>query len=469
MKNLTFRLVAVTEAAGKYRPGAVRDGNEDALYVDLDLAGTANVSTVPDSNVTPGKAGALFVVADGMGGMNAGEVASQIAVDTVRAAFQPMYLTDDIIATPESRARYMENTIRRANENILREAAANPQRAGMGSTMIMAWLMPGGQLTVSWIGDSRAYVFNKKIGIHSLSEDHSLVQQLVRNGLITYEQSFDHPQNNVILRSLGDASQECQPETRQYHVGKGDILLLCSDGLSGVLRDRPGKDPATGKAYQEENIEEILSACSDSMAECKKILWNAAERGGWYDNVTTILCSIVDGPASQVGKETSQYEKSLSAAIRDAKGSAPKSSGGGSKKWIYIAVLVILAIIAAASFFPLPGSDKTEPSASTKGAKTEAVSSEDVNEEASGTPISKPISPSQASASQQPAQPKAPQPSGQPSGNSSQTKPKNAEGAAADLSNSQYQNVGDNQKLKKKEEGAGAPLKKAIEEGQSVE
>lgn len=470
MKNLTFRLVAVTEAAGKYRPGAVRDGNEDALYADLDLAGTANASTVPDSNVSPGKAGALFVVADGMGGMNAGEVASQIAVDTVRAAFQSIYLTDDIIATSESRAGYMENTIRKANDNILREASSNPQRTGMGSTLIMAWLMPDGQLTVSWIGDSRAYVFNKKIGIHSLSEDHSLVQQLVRNGLITYEQSFDHPQNNVILRSLGDASQPCQPETRQFHVGKGDILLLCSDGLSGVLRDRPGKDPATGKAYQEENIQDILSAYSESMTECKNTLWRAAERGGWYDNVTTILCKIVEGPASQVGKETALYERELSASIREAKGGAPESYSRGWKKWIYIGVLVILALIAAASFFLLPGSDDSKtPESPSRNKSEETVNSENVNEETETNLFKKPEVPShettpQKQETQKQGTLKQPQPSAQPSAGPS--KPVNAkEAASAIQKNNSGTVVGDNQKLVvKQEEKSNKSLKQQLEE-----
>ncbi|MDE6272064.1 MAG: protein phosphatase 2C domain-containing protein [Muribaculaceae bacterium] len=445
MKNLTFRLVAVTEAAGKYRQGAVRDGNEDALYADLDLAGTANASTVPDSNVSPGNAGALFVVADGMGGMNAGEVASQIAVDTVRAAFQSQYLTENIISSPESRAQYMEDTIRRANDNIIREAAANPERSGMGSTLIMAWLMPDGQLTISWIGDSRAYVFNKKIGIHSLSEDHSLVQQLVRNGLITYEQSFDHPQNNVILRSLGDASQPCQPETRQYHVGKGDILLLCSDGLSGVLRDRPGKDPATGKSYPEQNIQNILSAYSDSMTECKNALWRAAELGGWYDNVTTILCSIVDGPASQVGKETALYEKELASAIRDAKGTT-QSSGGGSKKWIYIAILAILAVAAIASFFIMPDSEENKmPEETPKAAASGAVSSEDVAEEPQASPINQPVAPTREPSS-------TPKPSEQKQAQPASAKPKevkDAQSAANAVEKSQGSStIGDNQKLK---------------------
>ncbi len=357
MKGLTYRLVAVTDAAGKYKPGAARDGNEDLMYVDLDLAGEANASTVPDSFNSPGSLGMLMVVADGMGGMNAGEVASQIAIDTVKEEFQKEKLSEIDIESPEARAAYMEGVIARANDNIQNDANLNPARSGMGSTLIMAWLMPNGELTVSWIGDSRAYVYNRKGGLHLLSEDHSFVQQLVNKGIITYEQSFDHPQNNVVMKSLGDPSQPCEPESRQYHVGKGDIIMLCSDGLSGVLRDKPGKNPESKKPYPEENLQDYFNQFHGSMKELQTALWRAAEAGGWYDNVTAIFCSIVEGPASKVVPEVTKLEKAQAEEIKRARiaqgfdDNAGKS--GKSKKWIYIVVLLILIIATAASFFIL--------------------------------------------------------------------------------------------------------------------
>lgn len=379
--GLTYRLVGVTDPAGKYKPGAARDGNEDLMFVDLDLSGEANASTVPDSFVSPGSLGMLMVVADGMGGMNAGEVASEIAINTVKSEFQKDKLLEaDAAASPEARAAYMERVIALADENIKADAAVNPARSGMGSTIIMAWLMPDGELTVSWIGDSRAYIYNRKGGLRMLSEDQSFVQELVRKGVITYEQSFDHPQNNVIMHSLGDPSQPCQPETRQYHVGKGDIIMLCSDGLSGVLRDKPGKDPLTKKPYAEENLQDYFNAHHDSMKELQTALWRAAERGEWYDNVTAIFCNIVDGPASKVNSEVAKYEKELAEEIKQARiaqGFDDNVKSGKSTKWIYIIILLILAVAAALSFYFLHQKESAEKVQTELGAGN-VVNSEDV-------------------------------------------------------------------------------------------
>lgn len=349
MKQLTFRVDAITDAAGKFNPNAVRNGNEDNVFVDVDLSGKANASIAPDAPVRLGSLGMLMVVADGMGGMNAGEVASQIAIDTVRRAFRPGAVPPSASASPEARAAYLEQTIRRADANVKADGEDNPERRGMGSTLIMAWLMPDGTLTLSWIGDSRAYVYNPAIGLHPLSEDHSYVQQLVRNGLITYEQSFDHPQNNVILKSLGDPTNEAEPQTRQFHVGKGDTILLCSDGLSGVLRDRPGTDQFTGQTYKEENIEDIMKVHCGKVTECRQALWSAAERGGWYDNVTIVLCRIDEGPDSHVAADVEKIEKQTAkeiAAAKSANGAASGKSGDHNRNPRTLRLAIILTAIA---------------------------------------------------------------------------------------------------------------------------
>lgn len=295
-QNISFRLVSYTDAAGKYSPDAFRSGNEDNFYVDDDLTDETTNRASQDEILQLGELGMLMVVADGMGGMNAGEVASQIAVDTVKAAFKVESLTDSVISSTQSRQKYLEQVIKQADRNIKSEARKDSNREGMGSTIIMAWLF-NDELTISWCGDSRAYIFNEKSGIRLISQDHSYVQELVNKGLLTYDQTFDHPQNNIITRSLGDPTKDARPESKTLKVGKGDIILLCSDGLSGVLRDRKTYD-SNGKHLPEENIEDIIRANTSSMKECREALWQAAERGGWYDNVTAILCQITEGPES---------------------------------------------------------------------------------------------------------------------------------------------------------------------------
>lgn len=332
--KILFRLVAYTDAAGKYSPDAVRSGNEDNFYVDDDLTDETTNKVAQDEVIQLGDLGMLMVVADGMGGMNAGEVASQIAIDTVKAAFAFNSLNDTIVLNAQTRQKYLEQVIKTADKNIKSQARQNSSQEGMGSTIIMGWLYED-ELTISWCGDSRAYLFNDKSGIRLISQDHSYVQELVNKGLLTYDQTFDHPQNNIITRSLGDPTKDAKPESKTLKVGKGDIILLCSDGLSGVLRDRKTY-AANGQLLPEENLEDIIRANSSSMKECREALWVAAERGGWYDNVTAILCQIIEGPESQ-------WATALPAT---------SASNKGRKKnnrclYTIVGLLVVLAIIGA--------------------------------------------------------------------------------------------------------------------------
>lgn len=333
-QKILFRLVSYTDAAGKFSPNAFRSGNEDNFYVDDDLTDQTTNKVAQDEVCQLGELGILMVVADGMGGLNAGEVASQIAVDTVKSAFNVDSLTNSVIATPQVRQNYLEQVIKQADKNIKMVAQKDQGCEGMGSTIIIAWLF-NDELTISWCGDSRAYLFNEKSGIRLISRDHSYVQELVNKGLLTYDQTFDHPQNNIITRSLGDPTKDAQPESKTLKVGKGDIILLCSDGLSGVLRDRKTYD-TNGQLFPEDNIEDIIRAHTSSMKECREALWLAAERGNWYDNVTAILCQITDGPESLW-------------ATYPVESYASKSHNNKLRRWQFIGVglLIIMAIFAA--------------------------------------------------------------------------------------------------------------------------
>ena len=309
-KHIIFRMAAWTDAAGKYDSNAPLEGNEDNYYIDDDLGDNTPSHWVADEDIVLSDYGMLMAVADGMGGMNAGEVASQIAHDTVAEFFAPGKITTQLAATHESRSRYMEDIVRETDRRIKADAHSNGGHKGMGSTLIMAWIV-NGELTLTWIGDSRAYRFNPATGIELLSRDHSYVQELADKGIITYEQTFEHPQGNIVTRSLGDTSQKAKPESRLFKVYDNDIFLLCSDGLSGVLRDKKTYDE-NGQLYPGDNIEDVIANHQTSLRECREALWKAAENADWYDNVTAILCKISSGAGDSVAHgQTKENHNSL--------------------------------------------------------------------------------------------------------------------------------------------------------------
>lgn len=343
MEHITFKLAAYSAAAGKYDPQAPNMGNEDNFYVDDNLADDATRRLMQDEIVELSDCGMLMVVADGMGGMNAGEVASEIAIKTVMERFAPGCVTPQMAQDKSSRRNYMEATIEAADRNIKEQARKNPEQRGMGSTIIMAWLV-GDQLTVSWCGDSRCYRYSPKRGIEMLSHDHSYVQELADKGIITYEQTFGHPQGNIVTRSLGDESRKAQPETKDYMVYQDDIIMLCSDGLSGVLFDR--KEYIDNSLISNENLEDIIRNNQHSMVACREALFAAAERADWYDNVTVVLCRICSGGNLQSDLEMGNTHD-------DVNNGKPGKIGGSMitinlNKKVLIWLVVVVAILLAA-------------------------------------------------------------------------------------------------------------------------
>lgn len=272
--NLTFRMAARCEAAG-------RPNNEDNYQVDSNLTENQWGFTA-DKEIDLGEKGALLVVCDGMGGMNAGEVASAIAVQTIKECFAAEKLTENVLANP---GKYVASCIVAADAAIKADAKVNPEHEGMGSTIVMAWML-GKKAYVGWCGDSRCYCYNPKTGLVRLSHDHSYVQELVDAGKLTEELAFDHPNSNIITRSLGDPSGAARPDVKEYDLHNEDILLLCSDGLCGCLRDN--------------EIEEQVAAHQTSMQECRDALWVADEAAGWHDNVTIVLAQVLSGGAAVV-------------------------------------------------------------------------------------------------------------------------------------------------------------------------
>lgn len=316
-EDLIFRIAARCEAAG-------RPNNEDNYQVDENLADDRWGFTA-DKEIALGEKGALLVVCDGMGGMNAGEVASAIAVATIKEWFDKEKLTNKILESSASIQSYMVHAIQAADAAIKADGKSNPEHEGMGSTIVMAWLL-GKKVYIGWCGDSRAYRFNPTTGLQRLSHDHSYVQELVDAGKLTEELAFDHPNNNIITRSLGDPRGKAQPDTKEYDLCNEDIILLCSDGLCGCLRDN--------------EIENVMKQHQTSMQECRDALWDADEAAGWHDNVTIALAQVISGGAIATKASAAQpISKSKAELIRKNR-----------RLKVILGAIVALVVLACAGF-----------------------------------------------------------------------------------------------------------------------
>lgn len=277
MSNIKFKIAAKTDV------GRVRTNNEDNFQAASDLT-TAPMKWVNDVECDLGNKGALLVVADGMGGMNAGEVASEIAINTIREFFSPDKITADVLDSKVGIETFMKKSIVEADKRIKEAAKKNPENRGMGTTIVIAWLLED-SLYVAWCGDSRAYIYNRVNGLRQISKDHSYVQTLVDKGKITHEEAFDYPDSNIITRCLSDSDQKARPDTiaNPITVCNGDIILLCTDGLSGMIRDH--------------EIEQILAENERNFSECTDRLIEAACEASGQDNITVALCKILSGGA----------------------------------------------------------------------------------------------------------------------------------------------------------------------------
>lgn len=319
MSDITFRLTGGTNV------GLVRTNNEDNFIVNADL--TQREWFIPNDTsetINLGEAGCLFVVADGMGGMNAGEVASAIAIDSVKEAFSIKDFSK-ITKSSNNIKEFLQKTIEQADSNIKNKVKEDPSTTGMGTTIVIAWVLAD-KVYISWCGDSRAYLFNAKSGLIRLSKDHSYVQQLVDDGKLDTELAFDHPNSNIITRSLGDASSKARPDFISRKLSEGDNIMLCSDGLCGLCRD--------------EEILDVMNNSIEDIEQCKNDLIAAALEAGGYDNVTIALFQVAT-------LEESENEKIDATTRNDFK--KPKRKTPKFLKLI-IAIIAILIIGAIALY-----------------------------------------------------------------------------------------------------------------------
>ena len=305
MGNIEFRMAALTNV------GRVRTNNEDNFLVDSDLSDDKCFFTQNEQKDL-GKKGALLVVADGMGGMNAGEVASRLAVETIQEYFSAERLTEDVIQNRQSIERYMKMTIVAADKAIKERSKKDEKTTGMGTTVVMAWLLKD-KVYVAWCGDSRAYAWHPQMGLRQLSKDHSYVQELVDSGKLDEENAFDHPDSNIITRSLGDPRKVAEPDFREEELYQGEVILLCSDGLCGMIRDR--------------EMEVVLRENPEDMKLCGEALIAAALQAGGHDNVTVTLCRVVVGGKTPVVSTVDHTHK---------EGEILENPENNKKMWMYL-------------------------------------------------------------------------------------------------------------------------------------
>ena len=215
------------------------------------------------SETAVGKLPNLFIVADGMGGHKAGEYASQFTVDTMV----------DIIRNTEKEepVAAIKQAVTEANRLLIKEAEADESKAGMGTTVVAATLMDK-TLYAANVGDSRLYVLNQDT-ITQITRDHSLIEEMIRLGEMDKADAKDHPDKNIITRAVG-VSPELAIDFFEIEINNGDIILLCTDGLTNMIED--------------EDIRRIVLSQRDIVERTEKLIETANENGG-RDNITVVL------------------------------------------------------------------------------------------------------------------------------------------------------------------------------------
>src|SRR3954462_10141082 len=306
----------IAEEAVRTDTGRQRNANEDSLFTDAPL----------------------FVVADGMGGAQAGEVASRAAGES---------LAHDLPSAPPE--RLLEETIEGANRTIHELARKDPGLAGMGTTITAALVdLDAEEVAIGHVGDSRAYRLRGG-RFEQLTRDHSLVEEMRRKGQITDAQAEDHPQRSIITRALGP-EPEVEPDLQTVPAAAGDVFLICSDGLTTMLG--------------EEKIARLLTGAS-SMSAAVRALVDEANRAGGRDNITALAFRLEDAAAPQQSHEDATLIGSAAAeaGLTTTEGRRPAAAAAAPERREQLTarqprrglrralkVAAVLAVLAALAF-----------------------------------------------------------------------------------------------------------------------
>lgn len=257
---LTLNCFSRVRSAWLTDVGQVRDHNEDAVLVREDGRGTVQ------GNLSVG----LYVVSDGMGGAEAGEVASALVIQTIARHFDQTW-TEEVAREPAAREDCLREAVKAANAEVLAYVHQHPESTGMGATVV-AMLVYNQQLMLAWVGDSRAYLWEDGL-LQQVSRDHSLVARLVEIGQVSPAEARTHEHRNVLLRSLGN-KEEVAVDVMSRPLRRGARLLLCSDGLTGHVEDHA--------------LGDILSRHRDPYDAALELV-AAANTGGGSDNISVIV------------------------------------------------------------------------------------------------------------------------------------------------------------------------------------
>ncbi|MDQ2984535.1 MAG: Stp1/IreP family PP2C-type Ser/Thr phosphatase [Actinomycetota bacterium] len=326
-------MTPIGQYAAKTDPGKKRRRNEDEYVIDPPL----------------------FGVADGMGGAQAGELAASLAASALRE-------DDGSHGSGEERVAEL---IQEANRRIYQRSSQDAAVSGMGTTITVA-LVEDGIVAFGHVGDSRAYLLREG-SLEQLTDDHSLVAELVRSGRLSPEEAETHPQRSVITRALG-TDPDVDPDTFSIEARPGDVFMICSDGLTSMV--------------DEDRLLAEFEQHSGDLNATAKALVNAANRGGGEDNITVVLFEIAEA-GSEPLEETAQYSspeaaggeaadedtldeldrvpavdtmvvsgeeaKKFAQAVQDPTPPASPSGSGAQKSRVLPMLLILLVVIAAAA------------------------------------------------------------------------------------------------------------------------
>jgi len=324
------------EVFGKTDLGRTRDHNEDRFLVaDLTRRAASLLPDVRQHDIGP--RGTLLVVADGMGGAAAGEVASEMATDTIYSHLVKTWNDEDEV-TPQRFAFRLKEAVEVANASIHAHAKAHPEVRGMGTTTTAAGVL-NDHLYLTQVGDSRAYLIRGGQA-HQITKDQSLMQRLVEAGELTEEEAAQSERRNIILQALGP-DPKVKVDLTHQEVRRGDILVLCSDGLTGQVK--------------KDEIAQVVNATPDLSAACDKLIALANERGG-PDNITVVIARF-DGeglrsaadPENDVGHQVYPLidTETSTEPVPVYKGSRPPVPNRESNKQTRAIVLALIAVAAA--------------------------------------------------------------------------------------------------------------------------
>jgi len=325
------------EVFAKTDLGRTRDHNEDRFLVaDLTRREASLLPDVRDHDV--GARGSLFVVADGMGGAAAGEVASEMATETIYRQMVRAW-GGEREATPQRFAYRLKEALEVANGHIHAYAKAHPEVRGMGTTTTAVGVL-GDHFYLTQVGDSRAYLIRNGQAVQ-LTRDQSLMQRLVEAGELTEEEAAKSERRNIILQALGPDARVKVDLTHQ-EVRRGDILVLCSDGLSGQVK--------------REEIAEIVSRERDLPAAADQLIALANARGG-PDNITVVIARFDGeglrpvGAAEEVGYQVYPLidTETSTEPVPVYTGSRPPEPARRGR-WRAIALALLAAVLAAALY-----------------------------------------------------------------------------------------------------------------------